>query len=197
MDARTQARAFEPFFTRHPDGTGTGLGLATVQGIVQQLGGTVSLESSPGEGTTVHVQLLAEPAPLHAGTPVAAKRHEVSGKQRTVLLVEDNAAVRATVRRMLNTLEFHVVDVEDGSAALAMIQAPSTPIDLLISDVIMPGMRGSELVRRARAVRAGLRVLLVSGHIDDPDALADADAMLLQKPFTQAELAIAIGHVLV
>ena len=198
IDPAARSRLFEPFFTTKGLGKGTGLGLSTVYGIVKQSGGFVKVDSDPDRGATFEVYLprvdAAAPDALDERVPVAVP----SGRE-TVLVVEDEHALRAVARRTLAGLGYRVLDAISGEDALAVLEGQAEPIDLMITDVIMPGISGRELARRLAVARPGLRVLFMSGYADD--ALADhgvlaADVEYLQKPFTPDELARRVRDVL-
>jgi two-component system, cell cycle sensor histidine kinase and response regulator CckA len=193
MDSTTHARAFEPFFTTKPEGEGTGLGLAVVYGVIDGLGGTLTLDSEPGAGTTVEIAL-----PVAVGTvepaspePVAAA---VGGSGARVLIVEDREIVRDLTREVLHEAGFEVEAAASGTDALELAAATG-PFDLLLSDVVMPGMSGPELARRLRADSAGLPVLYMSGYTDDvldPSELTNPATAFIRKPFGNAALVAAV-----
>jgi PAS domain S-box-containing protein len=184
MSAETQARIFEPFFTTKEPGKGTGLGLSTVYGIVKQHRGYVGVQSAPGEGTTFRIYLPrvdAEPAPV----PVGAGRATSPGGSETILLVEDEAAVRSLMRKMLAQQGYAMLEAPDGPAALEVASRHAGPIHLLLTDVVMPRMRGRELAERLRGTRPDVRVLFVSGYTDDAlgAPALPSGAAFLTKPF--------------
>jgi PAS domain S-box-containing protein len=186
MDTDTLSHLFEPFFTTKPPGTGTGLGLATVYGIVTQHGGFIRVDSAPGAGSTFRIYLpraVGEPAAASAPAPSAEP-----GRGR-VLVVEDEALVRATARKMLESLGYHVTAVGSAAEALALFERPGTDIDLVLTDVVMPEMKGTELRRRLELLRPGLPTVLMSGHAADLAVEAEGGAAFLQKPFSAPELA--------
>jgi PAS domain S-box-containing protein len=196
MDAETRRHIFEPFFTTKPRGSGTGLGLATVYGIVQQSGGWVEVESAPGQGTTFRILL-----PAVAGT--AARDIEVSSKaapgHETVLLVEDQADVRLLTSTILESLGYTVLEADSGAKALQISGEFQGRIDLLLTDVIMPGMTGRGLAKRLRSLLPSIKVLLVSGYAED-DGLesrgGESEFDLLPKPFTPSALAAKVREIL-
>jgi PAS domain S-box-containing protein len=192
MDEATRSRMFEPFFTTKAVGKGTGLGLSMVYGIVKQSGGHLEVSTAPGEGTTIRVYLpRAEPAEEIA---TCAAQPPVGGSE-TILLVEDEDAVRAIDERLLRRLGYRVLLAPTGEDALRVAAAHAGPIDLLATDVILPGIDGHELARRLAAQRGGLRVLYVTGYAGDKLASVRLDATwgeLLQKPFRADELARAV-----
>jgi two-component system cell cycle sensor histidine kinase/response regulator CckA len=186
-------RAFEPFFTTKPSGEGTGLGLATVYGIVTQAAGEVSIESAPGLGTTVTVLL-----PAGASVPeVAAPAPSVpaAGHGETLLVVEDEAALRDVAGRILSGAGYHVLAADGGTQALELAALHEGAIDLLVSDVVMPGMLGKELAERLVDVRPATRVLYMSGYAQPvlaSQGTLDPGVALLEKPFTAADLLSAV-----
>lgn len=192
-----QARVFEPFFTTKEFGKGTGLGLATVYGVVRQCGGEVRVKSALGTGTTFEilfpVVVEALEAPLRAMPAGSSRGHE------TLLLVEDADPVRAVLRKALEQLGYTVLQAEDGNAALAIARAGQSRFDLLITDAILPGVRGQQLAERIRAVRPGLNVLFMSGYAGDviaPGGALEPWASFLQKPFSPDDLGRKIREML-
>ena len=197
MDERTRARIFEPFYTTKERGRGTGLGLATVQGIVKQNGGAVSVESEPGQGTTFAIDLPIAAAPAE-GERAAVETTSLRGTER-ILLVEDSAPVRIAVRAILERYGYVVHDVGDAAAALAHVAEGDTVIDLVLIDVVLPSVGGPELVAAIRATRPAVRVLYMSGYADDELPLRErpsAGSRVLAKPFTADVLARAVRTVL-
>jgi CheY-like chemotaxis protein len=197
MTPETVARAFEPFFTTKPKGQGTGLGLATVYGIVNQLDGYVGIYSEPGHGTAVRVYIpAAEGAPREASKPVGPME---CGLGEVVLVVEDDEQMRSLTSRILSKGGYAVVAADRGSAALALLEDPAARVDLLLSDVVMPEMSGQEVAERAAALRPGLPVLFMSGYaagLVRPNATLPTGVDLLQKPFTQGSLLRAVAQAL-
>jgi PAS domain S-box-containing protein len=188
MTDAVKARIFEPFFTTKGVGKGTGLGLATVYGIIKQSGGHVEVESEVGVGTTFRVYLPAVAGPA-AAAPAGPRA--VAGGRETVLLVEDQDDVREFTRRALESYGYAVVAAADGGDALRAV-ADRPPVDVLVTDVVMPGMGGRELAATLRASQPGLRVLFVSGYTDEAivrGADRDAGAAFLAKPYSPAALA--------
>ncbi len=198
MDEATQAHLFEPFFTTKEVGKGTGLGLATVYGIVKQSGGYIWVYSEPGRGTTVKVYLprvpgAAEP-PLPAPEPPALR-----GGHETVLLVEDAAPVRTLARRSLEACGYQVIDAADGPSALELSARHTGEIAVLVTDVVMPGMSGRELAERLAPTRPAMKVLYTSGYTDDAmvrQGVLNAGVAFLQKPFVPDSLARKVREVL-
>jgi len=186
MDRATQARIFDPFFTTKEPGHGTGLGLATVFGIVKQSDGYVWVESRPDEGATFSVYLPRTKSPArHTPTSVMAS----AGGTEYILLVEDEDAVRRVARRALELQGYRVIDAADGETALAI--AGDHAVDLVLSDVMMPGMLGPTFAAALRERFPGLPVVFMSGHSDDivRQGLIDPNTPFLAKPFTPAQLA--------
>jgi len=189
MDTTTQNRVFEPFFTTKPVGQGTGLGLATVHGIVAQSGGHVTVASMPSRGSTFTVYLprAFEKPGRDSGGVVSAAR----GNNETVLLVEDEASVRALARRVLVRAGFRVIEASAPSEAMRLAEAHGREIQLVLSDVVMPEMSGPSLVAKLAPLLPGVRVLFISGYNDDEvigRGLADPGVALLQKPFSAQQL---------
>jgi CheY-like chemotaxis protein len=200
MDAETLTRVFEPFFTTKDAGRGTGLGLSMVFGFVKQSAGHIKIYSEVGHGTTVRIYLPRADAALPvAETKAAAAPAEPQRHGETILVVEDNADVRGTVVNQLAGLGYQVVEAASPRAALAILSNPETAIDLLFTDIIMPGgMNGHELARAALAERPALRVLFTSGY--SGTALRNGDRIregehFLSKPYRREELARKLDEV--
>ncbi len=198
MDEATQAHLFEPFFTTKEVGKGTGLGLATVYGIVKQSGGYIWVYSEPARGTTVKVYLPRVSGAAEAPAP-APELTDVRGGHETVLLVEDATPVRTLARRSLEARGYRVLDAANGPAALELSARHGGGIDLLVTDVVMPGMSGRELAERLAPVRPGMKVLYTSGYTDDAmvrQGVLTAGVAFLQKPFVPDTLARKVREVL-
>ena len=198
MTPDVMASIFEPFFTTKEIGKGTGLGLATVYGIVQQSGGHIEVRSELGAGATFDVYLPRLPDEPAAPASDAADAPAAGGSE-TILLVEDEAAVRRLARRVLERHGYVVLEAADGPAALILSAARSGPIHLLVTDVVMPGMRGDELARRLCGDRKELGVLYISGYTDGAVDLATAHAAgheFLAKPFMPDALARTVRGLL-
>jgi two-component system cell cycle sensor histidine kinase/response regulator CckA len=189
---------FEPFFTTKERGAGTGLGLATVYGIVAQSGGHIVVDSAPGQGTTVTVYLPPARATEAAAPPAATTALPPRGTE-TILLVEDDSQVRTLARTMLAACGYTVLVAASGEEALRLAAAYDGPLHLLLTDVVMPGLSGPELAARLVAERPGLPVLYISGYTDDRlerHGLPNATTAFLSKPFTAEALARAVRQVL-
>jgi CheY-like chemotaxis protein len=191
-------RAFDPFFTTKPAGAGTGLGLSQVYGFVKQSGGHVRIYSELNEGTTIRIYL---PRSFARGEPVAptlTPDEPVSGNQETIVVVEDDPDVRNYVAETLIALNYQVKQMSDGEAALAVVKEPGS-IDLLLTDVVMPGMNGRELADAALQSRPGLKVLFMTGYSRNAivhQGRLDPGVSLIQKPFSQSLLATRIRKML-
>ncbi|MCU0680836.1 MAG: ATP-binding protein [Polyangiaceae bacterium] len=197
MDRATQARIFEPFFTTKGAGKGTGLGLSTVFGIVQQSGGSISVYSEPGRGSSFKVYLPLVEAPVDVprsqATPGGTRGTE------TILLVEDENQVRQVARGILQRQGYRVLEAENAGEALLLCEQHAGPIDLLLSDVVMPLVSGPELARRLGRSRPGLKILCMSGYTDEAvirHGALDPGIAFIQKPFTPESLARRVRDVL-
>ena len=198
MDVATQARAFEPFFTTKPVGEGTGLGLSTVYGIVKQSDGEVFLASAPGAGTTFTLYFPRTDAPAPTGSHVSAVPGLTPGNE-TILLVEDEPMVRELFRDVLEAAGYRVLEARNGMEALEVVGRHKEPIALMVTDVIMPGMAGGELVRRMSEVRPEVKILYVSGYTDDVlvrRGVIEAGVAFLQKPCMPDELSRVVREIL-
>jgi CheY-like chemotaxis protein len=188
MNAETLEHLFQPFFTTKPVGKGTGLGLATVFGIVKQSGGFIFPESEVGKGTVFKIYF---PSVAAKAEPTAVPRSHVAKKQAaTILLVEDEPAFRDLLTEGLEAAGYRVLVGENGVDALHVASQFAEPIELLLTDVIMPQMNGPDLAKYVKDVHPEAKVLYISGYTDDKLQLisSDADVALLQKPFYMHDL---------
>jgi PAS domain S-box-containing protein len=191
MDEATLSRIFEPFFTTKELGKGTGLGLATVYGIVKQSAGHILVYSEPGHGTTFRIYLPS--ADHKIGGPAPAEPESVSPKRQgaTVLLVEDDEMMRSLTRQLLEEHGYTVIEANDGKSALQWALAHSEPVDLLLTDVVMRHMSGPELVEKLSTLRPTLKVVFMSGYTGEliaERAVLQRGVVILEKPFTRAAL---------
>ncbi|HVS04002.1 MAG TPA: PAS domain S-box protein [Thermoanaerobaculia bacterium] len=199
MTADVRSRIFDPFFTTKAPGKGTGLGLSTVYGIVEQVGGAIRVETAPGEGSTFEVLI---PSALGMAAPAEAPREQdapVQGGSEVVLLVEDDSMFRGLLEEVLQSAGYEVLAAEEPRVAIQRVAERGGAIDLLVSDMVMPGMSGVELARRLLAQQGSLKVILMSGYSDEelvePETLP-AHAPLLQKPFSPRQLLRTVRQVL-
>jgi two-component system, cell cycle sensor histidine kinase and response regulator CckA len=199
MDAETQAHIFEPFFTTKEKGKGTGLGLATVYGIVKQSGGFIWVYSELGKGTSFKIYLpRVDEVEEHHGTPRPTE--EIPSGTETVLLTEDEADVREIARQFLESGGYTVIEAKDGSDGIKLFRENRGGIDLLVTDMVMPGMTGQELAVRLQRENPELRVIFMSGYSEHAATeMADADpgVRLLTKPFSRASLLRTVREILV
>jgi two-component system, cell cycle sensor histidine kinase and response regulator CckA len=199
MDARTRAHLFEPFFTTKEEGKGTGLGLATVYGIVKQSGGHITVYSEPGVGSSFGIYLPRHDAPPDA-SPASGEEVDAAGGTETILLVEDDDGVRGLLQECLCELGYSVMAAESPRSALELAARAERPADLLLTDVVMPGMSGRQLAARLRDAGAlPARVIYVSGYADEAivhHGVLEANLDFLHKPFTPSALARKLREVL-
>ena len=196
MDEATRARMFEPFFTTKPQGQGTGLGLSTVYGFVRQCGGHIGVQTAPGHGTTIELLLPRALAAKVAPPPVPVLE-DVGPGQETVLVVEDEDAVRALASRSLQSQGYQVLTAASAEDALRLAATHDGAIHVLLSDVVMPGMKGPDLAARLRTLRPDIRVILMSGYAAEVVTKDDLlQATLIAKPFLPRDLAVAVREVL-
>jgi CheY-like chemotaxis protein len=198
MTPEVRDHIFEPFYTTKGPGTGTGLGLSTVYGIVKQMEGHIQVETEPDAGTTFSVLL---PQAENSAEPDLAPRQPAAAStgSETVLLVEDEAMVRRFARRVLQSQGYTILEARDGEEAMAIAERTEGPIDVLVTDVVMPGMSGRELAVELVRRRPGLRVLYMSGYTDDAIAehgVLEPGISLVEKPFTRDGLAAMLRKVL-
>jgi two-component system, cell cycle sensor histidine kinase and response regulator CckA len=198
MDEITQARIFEPFFTTKELGQGTGLGLATVYGIVRQSGGEISVASQPGHGTMFRI-LLPASASITSDQADSHVHAASSGGSETILLVEDDTLIRNLVRTVLRNEGYTILEAADGHEALTIAHQHPESIDLLVTDVVMPLMSGRELAEQLSQARGQIKVLFMSGYTDDAvvrHGLLTARVEFLAKPFSPLKLAAKVREVL-
>ncbi len=199
MSREVQAHLFEPFFTTKEIGRGTGLGLATVYGIVKQSGGHIWVYSEEGIGTTFKIYLPAVEEKITRPSAFLQTGPELPVGSETILLVEDNTGVRELLRQVLPSLGYTLVEAENGQEALRLLADYPDPIHLLLTDVVMPGISGKTLAEEASRTRPGLKMLFMSGYTDEAivqHGVSDAEAAFLQKPFSLMALAAKIRSVL-
>jgi len=198
MDAQTRTRIFEPFFTTKEPGKGTGLGLATVYGIIKQSDGEIAVSSEPGKGTSFKIFLPASAIAPNAW-PVPQARSATRGGSETILLAEDDETVRRMVSRALQACGYTVLEARHAAEALALSERYEQPIDLLVTDVVMPQMSGRVLAERLTLLRPQLKVLFISGYMDDAvvrHGLLAAEVHFLPKPFSLSVLVAKVRGVL-
>jgi len=199
MDQETQARIFEPFFTTKEVAKGTGLGLSTVYGIVKQSGGNIWVYSEQGFGTVFKVYL---PRLDDAAASTLANQSQETNVPRgteTILLVEDEEVVRGLTRKILMQAGYNVLDAKGGDEAIRLCRAHAGPIDLLLTDVVMPEVSGKEVADRLLELRPSIRVLYMSGYTDEAivqHGVLDANVKFIQKPFTWVGLTRKVREVL-
>jgi two-component system, cell cycle sensor histidine kinase and response regulator CckA len=198
MDEDTQLHVFEPFFTTKDRSKGTGLGLATVYGTVNQSGGCVTLSSKLGEGTTVQIFLPRVEETIELLEIPKAVPGSLRGDE-TILVVEDDDAVRRMTSEFLKIKGYAVVEARSASEAIEFMTRHKEPIDLVLTDVVMPGMKGRELVERLAQLRSGIRVLYMSAYTEDAAinfGILSPGTAFIEKPFSPDELAGKVREVL-
>jgi two-component system, cell cycle sensor histidine kinase and response regulator CckA len=197
MDAETIEQIFEPFFTTKEMGKGTGLGLATVYGIVKQHGGFINVESEPGKGTTFEIYL---PASSGMAEPREAHAEEKPRKgNETILLAEDHEGLRQSAQEMLQALGYRVLLAADGTGAVQLFKTNSDNIDLVVLDVVMPGLSGPETYAQMASIRADLKVVFTTGYTSEAASLTsmiEKGAGFLQKPYGQRSLGLKVREIL-
>jgi len=201
MSQDVQDRIFEPFFTTKEKDRGTGLGLATIYGIVKQSEGNIWVYSEPGQGTTFKLYLPQVEAEGEVAAVEEKGPARVTGRVegRTVLVAEDEASLRGLMREFLETLGYTVLEAGSGAEAVGLAEQHPGPITLLMTDVVMPGMSGRALAEQVAARRPEIKVLYVSGYTDNAivhDGVLEANMMFLQKPFTLEALERKLEEIL-
>ena len=192
IPADVQGRIFEPFFTTKPKGAGTGLGLSMVYGFVRQSGGTVSVQSAPGLGSTFSLLLPrtddTTPSGPAAPRPLPAATHGTG----TVLIVEDERALRRLSATVLRQAGYQTIEASDGQQALDLYTVHSHRIVMVVTDVVMPRMGGIELAKRLRALRSDIPLLFVTGYVEQSETLHEQGTPVLLKPFSPNSLLTAV-----
>ena len=201
MSLEIQEHIFEPFFSTKPKGKGTGLGLSTAYGVIRQIGGNISVDSEIGHGSTFRIFLprVAESVEAEPVAPPArAKATRLEGNE-TILLVEDEDGVRSLLRRALKSMGYTVLEARLSTEALDVLQQAGKPVDLVLTDVVMPGMSGPALAEKIKAVNPGVKLVYMSGYSDDTllrHGLRESGEHFMQKPFGPADLIRKIREVL-
>jgi len=198
MDPKTVEQIFDPFFTTKEMGKGTGLGLAVVYGIVKQSGGYIGVESAPGSGTTFDILFPREATDPAAPSDEPETITTARGSE-TVLVVEDDATLRSLVERILRDAGYTVRAAASGDEAVVLLRGQTVPVDLVLTDVVMPGMSGRDAAEQLLAIQPGLRVLYMSGYTDDvlsQHGVLEEGLHLIFKPFTAAQLTQRIREVI-
>ena len=200
MDEATQAHLFEPFFTTKDKSRGSGLGLATVYGTVNQSGGCVTVSSKAGSGTTLRIYLPRVEEPVEAVADAPTPLVRFLGHEERILVVEDDDAVRRMTREFLQLRGYTVLEARGATDAIQFVQSHQEAIDLVLTDVVMPGMKGRELIERLAKLRPGLKVLYMSAYTED-DAISigilNPGTAFIEKPFGPDELAGKVRDVLI
>jgi two-component system, cell cycle sensor histidine kinase and response regulator CckA len=197
MDAKTQTRIFEPFFTTKEVGKGTGLGLSTVYGIVKQSGGFIWVQSAPGKGSCFEVYLPQVQEQSDAIRVSPPSMPIASDSQRTLLVVEDDASVRDLTARFLDSAGYRVLAAKDGIEALQYAAKYGPSIGALLTDIVMPRMRGPDLAERLTTLVPDIKVILMSGYLEQMEQIAKLGegTFFLEKPFTREELLRKVNDV--
>jgi CheY-like chemotaxis protein len=199
MDEATREKIFEPFFTTKERGKGTGLGLSTVFGIVREFAGTVDVRSQPGRGTTFRLYFPRTEAPAVAPAAGAEPARELARGSGTILVVEDEPLVRAGIRHFLEKLGYDVRVTGDPQEALRLVDELGSELDLLLTDIVMPGMNGPELARRVAAGLPHVQVAFMSAYSDAAlveQGRIESGIPVLEKPFEEDELAARVRDLL-
>jgi CheY-like chemotaxis protein len=197
MSAATKARIFDPFFTTKSAGVGTGLGLSTVYGIIGQSGGKVAVKSELGQGTEFEIYLPRAPQ-LALVEPGITYPRRPEQNETTILLVEDEADLRDLLSRILQDNHYQVLEAEDGEQALRVANRSPTRIDLVLTDLIMPGLSGYDVAQKIRAIRPGIKIMYITGYVDGKKQShrLQRDERLLQKPVHPEQLLSSVREML-
>jgi two-component system, cell cycle sensor histidine kinase and response regulator CckA len=198
MNADAQAHIFEPFFTTKVRGKGTGLGLSTVYGIVKQSGGSIWVSSEQSEGTTFKIYFPCVEERAEAMVTRTRPAESPQGSE-TILVVEDEEMVRGLVCQILRNKGYRVLEASNGEEGLLVCRQQSSPIHIMVTDVVMPGMNGRDLANRVASIRPAMKVLFMSGYSEDAvvsDGVLDRGLTFIQKPFTPEALAWKVREVL-
>jgi CheY-like chemotaxis protein len=198
MDQQTAARIFEPFFTTKAPDKGTGLGLSTVYGVMKQSNGYVTVDSEPGAGAEFRLYFPVVAREPERVSPYVPPQGKLRGRE-TVLLVEDEGSLRSVVRNTLRTNGYAVLEAPDGKTALALAKSFDAPIDLLLTDMILPGLSGRDTAGQLQLARPAMKVIYMSGYTDEfiaDHGVMDPDIVLLEKPFRMSLLLQNIREVL-
>jgi CheY-like chemotaxis protein len=197
MDEATKAQVFEPFFTTKKPGKGTGLGLATVHGIITKSDGTIQVQSTPGQGSTFIIEFPRHEVQPHAEREV--RRPQTPAGTETILLVEDAATVRQLLREVLRSAGYYLLEASDGVEALEQSRQHQGPIHLMITDAVMPRMGGRQLMDEIRLTRPDIQFLLMSGYMSERAGRLGSvqiDVPFIQKPFLPSDLLRTVRQVL-
>jgi CheY-like chemotaxis protein len=190
MTREVRDKVFEPFFTTKEKGKGTGLGLPSVYGIVKQSGGFVWVYSEVGKGTTFKIYLPRAAEAGQSGTSTPSRNRKIGAE--TILLVEDDEEVRQVASRILRRNGYRVLEAENGADALRVCETESDPVDLIVTDIVMPEMGGAELAKKIRETQPDARILFTSGYTEDSalrQSFLEPGEAFIEKPFTPALLA--------
>jgi two-component system, cell cycle sensor histidine kinase and response regulator CckA len=196
MDPATQAHIFEPFFTTKDQGKGTGLGLATVYGIVKQSGGLINVYSEPGKGACFKIYFPRAEGPLDLAPVKEVPAEQLAGWEN-VLVVEDDEALRSLIKRALEKYGYGVLEASHGREACVLVEQHQGEIQLMITDVVMPGMSGSKLADRLKPLQPDMKVLYMSGYTENAivhHGILDKEINFLQKPFKIMNLLQKVRH---
>jgi two-component system cell cycle sensor histidine kinase/response regulator CckA len=197
MDAATKARIFEPFFTTKEPGKGTGLGLATVYGVVKQTGGFIWVESNPGNGSSFEIY-LPRTSEQAESVQVVTEANESAARRKTVLVVEDEREVRELACEFLKSAGYSVLTAEDGLEALETAKRLGKSIHVVLTDIVMQKLRGPALAKRLKTLLPHVKIVYMTGYLDENGGSAKflQDAFFLQKPFSRESVVGQVGEAL-